>query len=111
RENERADNDPPELHVCPILDEVCQLEFYEPLFLTGWSVIIEIRNIATLQECVTNCAAVMHAGHCAAIYFIHQSCFLLERMTHLQNHFIRENDSVFAELLFCEPNIRYTLSA
>ncbi|KRX13424.1 hypothetical protein T07_5838 [Trichinella nelsoni] len=111
RENERADNDPPELHVLPILDEVCQLEFYKPLFLTGWSVLIEIRNIATLQECVTNCAAVMHASNCAAIYFFHQSCFLLERMTHSRNHFIRESDSVFAELLFCEPNIRYTLSA
>ncbi|KRY30842.1 hypothetical protein T01_10939 [Trichinella spiralis] len=105
RENERADNDPPELHLLPILDEVCQLEFYKPLILTGWSVIAEIRNIATLQECLTNCAAVTHAIKCAAIYFIHESCFLLERMTHLQNHFIRDSDSVFAELLFCEPNI------
>ncbi|KRZ48101.1 hypothetical protein T02_1193 [Trichinella nativa] len=106
RENERADNDPPELHVFPILDEVCQLEFYKPLFLTGWSVIIEIPNTTTLQECLTNCAAVMHANKCSAIYFIDESCFLLERRTHLQNYFIRERASVFAELLFCEPNIR-----
>ncbi|KRY26978.1 hypothetical protein T01_14077 [Trichinella spiralis] len=111
RENERADNDPPELHLLPILDEVCQLEFYKPLILTGWTVIAEIRNIATLQECVTNCAAVMHASNCAAIYLIHQSCFLLERMTHMHIYFIRERASVFAELLFGEPNIRYTLPA
>ncbi|KRY51558.1 hypothetical protein T03_10340 [Trichinella britovi] len=50
RENERADNDPPELHVFPILDEVCQLEFYKPLFLTGWSVITEIQSTTTLQN-------------------------------------------------------------
>ncbi|XP_003369572.1 putative PAN domain protein [Trichinella spiralis] len=106
RENERADNDPPELHVFPILDEVCQLEFYKPLFLTGWSVIIEIPNTTTLQECLTNCAAVMQANKCSAIYFIDDSCFLLERKTQLQNYFIRERASVFAELLFCEPNIR-----
>ncbi|KRY57931.1 hypothetical protein T03_13780 [Trichinella britovi] len=106
RENERADNDPPELHVFPILDEVCQLEFYKPLFLTGWSVIIEIPNTTTLQECLTNCAAVMQANKCSAIYFIDQSCFLLERMTHLQSYFIRERASVFVELLFCEPSIR-----
>ncbi|KRX13243.1 hypothetical protein T07_3704 [Trichinella nelsoni] len=106
RENERADNDPPELHVFPILDEICQLEFYKPLFLTGWSVIIEIPNTTTLQECLTNCAAVMQANKCSAIYFINESCFLLERRTHLENYFIRERASVFAELLFCEPNIR-----
>ncbi|KRX13108.1 hypothetical protein T07_2526 [Trichinella nelsoni] len=105
RENERADNDQPELHVLPILDEVCQVELYKPLFLTGWSVIIEIRNIATLQECLTNCAAVMRTLKCSAIYFLHKSCFLLERMTHMQNYFTRERASVFAELLFCEPNI------
>ncbi|XP_003369558.1 putative PAN domain protein [Trichinella spiralis] len=44
RENERVDNDLPELHLLPILDEVCQLEFYKPLFLSGWSVIIEVCN-------------------------------------------------------------------
>ncbi|KRX69613.1 hypothetical protein T06_2386 [Trichinella sp. T6] len=111
RENERADNDPPELHVLPFLDEVCQVELYKTSFLSGWSLIIEIRNIVTLQECLTNCAAVMHGMKCSAIYFIHHSCFLLERMTHFQNHLIRESDSVFAELLFCEPNIRLTVSA
>ncbi|KRZ56519.1 hypothetical protein T02_8711 [Trichinella nativa] len=111
RENERADNDQPELHVLPFLDEVCQVELYKTSFLSGWSLIIEIRNIVTLQECLTNCAAVMHGMKCSAIYFIHHSCFLLERMTHFQNHLIRESDSVFAELLFCEPNIRLTVSA
>ncbi|KRX57730.1 hypothetical protein T06_191 [Trichinella sp. T6] len=111
RENERADNDQPELHVLPFLDEVCQVELYKTSFLSGWSVIIEIRNIVTLQECLTNCAAVMHGMKCSAIYFIHHSCFLLKRMTHFQNYFIRESDSVFAELLFCEPNIRLTVSA
>ncbi|KRY27361.1 hypothetical protein T01_6800 [Trichinella spiralis] len=111
RENERADNDQPELHVLPFLDEVCQVELYKPLFLTGWSVIIQIRNISTLQECLTNCAAVMHTIKCSAIFFLHKCCFLLERMTHMQTYFIRERASVFAELLFCEPNIRYTLPA
>ncbi|KRX69230.1 hypothetical protein T06_10788 [Trichinella sp. T6] len=106
REIERADNDPPELHMLPILDEVCNVELYKASLLTGWSVIIEILNITTLQECLTNCAAVMHANKCSAIYFIDESCILFERMTHLQNHIIRQNDSVFAELLFCEPNIR-----
>ncbi|KRZ92845.1 hypothetical protein T08_4329 [Trichinella sp. T8] len=106
REIERADNDPPELHMLPILDEVCNVELYKTSFLTGWSVIIEILNITTLQECLTNCAAVMHANKCSAIYFIDESCILFERMTHLQNYIIRQNDSVFAELLFCEPNIR-----
>ncbi|KRX73649.1 hypothetical protein T06_50 [Trichinella sp. T6] len=106
RENERADNDPPELHVFPILDEVCQLEFYKPLFLTGWSVITEIQSTTTLQECLSNCAEVMRAKNCSAIYFIDESCILLERMPHSQYHFIRQKASVFAELLFCEPNIR-----
>ncbi|KRZ57768.1 hypothetical protein T02_893, partial [Trichinella nativa] len=106
RENERADNDPPELHVFPILDEVCQLEFYKPLFLTGWSVITEIQSTTTLQECLSSCAEVMRAKNCSAIYFIDESCILLERMPHSQYHFIRQKASVFAELLFCEPNIR-----
>ncbi|KRZ71496.1 hypothetical protein T10_8962, partial [Trichinella papuae] len=35
REVERADNDPPELHAFPILDEICLVEFYKPLFLSG----------------------------------------------------------------------------
>ncbi|KRX36213.1 hypothetical protein T05_13589 [Trichinella murrelli] len=106
RENERADNDQPELHVLPILDEVCQLEFYKPLFLSGWSVIIEVANTTTLLECLISCATVMQAKKCSAIYFIDESCILLERMPHLQYHFIRQKASVFAELLFCEPNIR-----
>ncbi|KRX34723.1 hypothetical protein T05_159 [Trichinella murrelli] len=106
REDERADNDPPELHVLPFLDEVCHVELYKTSFLSGWSVIIEIRNIVTLQECLTNCAAVMHGMKCSAIYFIHHSCFLLERMIQFQNRFFRQKASVFAELLFCEPNIR-----
>ncbi|KRY28654.1 hypothetical protein T01_15709 [Trichinella spiralis] len=106
RENERADNDQLELHVLPILDEICQVEFYKPLFLSGWSVIIEVANTSTLLECLTNCAAVMQTNKCSAIYFIDESCFLLERMTHLESYFIRERASVFVELLFCEPNIR-----
>ncbi|KRX13240.1 hypothetical protein T07_2149 [Trichinella nelsoni] len=106
RENERADNDPPELHRLPILDEVCNVELYKTSFLTGWSVIIEILNTTTLQECLSNCAEVMQVKNCSAIYFIDESCILFERMTHLQNHFIRQRASVFAELLFCEPNIR-----
>ncbi|XP_003369587.1 putative PAN domain protein [Trichinella spiralis] len=106
RENERAYNDPPELHALPILDEVCQLEFYKPLFLTGWSVLIELLNTTTLQECLTNCAEVMRVKKCSAIYFIDETCILFERMPHLQYHFIRQRASVFAELLFCEPNIR-----
>ncbi|KRY31186.1 hypothetical protein T01_3480, partial [Trichinella spiralis] len=106
RENERVDNDQPELHVLPILDEVCQLEFYKPLFLSDWSVITEVVNTTTLLECLTNCAAVMQTNKCSAIYFIDESCFLLERMTHLQSYFIRERASVFVELLFCEPSIR-----
>ncbi|KRZ47856.1 hypothetical protein T02_12667 [Trichinella nativa] len=106
RENERADNDQPELHFLPILDEVCQLEFYKPLFLSGWSVIIEVANTATLLECLISCATVMQAKKCSAIYFIDETCILLERMPHLQYHFIRQKASVFAELLFCEPNIR-----
>ncbi|XP_003370941.1 hypothetical protein Tsp_14339, partial [Trichinella spiralis] len=106
RGEERADNDQPELHLLPILDEVCQLEFYKPLFLSGWSVIIELKNTTTLLECLTSCAAVMQAYECSAIYFIDESCILFKRMRHLQYHFIRERASVFAELLFCEPNIR-----
>ncbi|KRY27261.1 hypothetical protein T01_14261 [Trichinella spiralis] len=106
RENERVDNDQPELHLLPILDEICQVELYKPLFLSGWSVIIEVVNTTTLLECLTNCAAVTHAIKCGAIYFLHKSCFLLERMTHAQNYFTREKASVFAELLFCEPNIK-----
>ncbi|XP_003369582.1 putative PAN domain protein [Trichinella spiralis] len=106
RENERADNDPPELHMLPILDEVCYVELYKTSSLTGWSVIIEILNTTTLQECLSNCAEVMQVKNCSAIYFIDESCILFERMTHLQNHFIRQKASVFAELLFCEPNIR-----
>ncbi|KRY14268.1 hypothetical protein T12_12553 [Trichinella patagoniensis] len=106
REIERADNDPPELHMLPILDEVCNVELYKTSFLTGWSVIIEILNTTTLQECLSNCAEVMQVKNCSAIYFIDESCILFERMTHLQNHFIRQKASVFAELLFCEPNIR-----
>ncbi|KRX61714.1 hypothetical protein T09_11025 [Trichinella sp. T9] len=93
RENERADNDQPELHVLPILDEVCQLEFYKPLFLSGWSVIIEVANTTTLLECLISCATVMQAKKCSAIYFTDESCILLERMPHLQYHFIRQKAS------------------
>ncbi|KRY76804.1 GILT-like protein F37H8.5 [Trichinella pseudospiralis] len=35
REVERAHNDPPELHAFPLLDEICLVEFYKPLFVSG----------------------------------------------------------------------------
>ncbi|XP_003366771.1 putative PAN domain protein [Trichinella spiralis] len=107
RENERVDNDLPELHLLPILFEVCQLEFYRGgEKKKNWSVIIEVVNTTNLLECLTNCAALMKTNKCSAIYFIDESCILFKRMRHLQYHFIRERASVFAELLFCEPNIR-----
>ncbi|KRY81181.1 hypothetical protein T4D_11827 [Trichinella pseudospiralis] len=105
REVERAHNDPPELHAFPLLDEICLVEFYKPLFVSGWSVIAEIRNTTSVQWCLLNCAAAMYANKCSAIYFIDGDCVLLERMHYPRIYFTRQSASVFAELLFCEASI------
>ncbi|KRZ45209.1 hypothetical protein T4C_5398 [Trichinella pseudospiralis] len=106
REVERAHNDPPELHAFPLLDEICLVEFYKPLFVSGWSVIAEIRNTTSVQWCLLNCAAAMYANKCSAIYFIDGNCVLLERTHYPRIYFTRQSASVFAELLFCEASIR-----
>ncbi|XP_003367385.1 putative PAN domain protein [Trichinella spiralis] len=100
RETERANNTRHLFCFIPELDEMCLLELYEPLSLSGWKIITSIENTFSLQECLSKCASVMNAQKCSAVNFIDQQCMLLGRAN--QTNFTRSVYSVFAELLYCE---------
>ncbi|KRY41963.1 hypothetical protein T01_5647, partial [Trichinella spiralis] len=100
RETERANNTRHVFCFIPELDEMCLLELYEPLSLSGWKIITSIENTFSLQECLSKCASVMNAQKCSAVNFIDQQCSLLGRAN--QTNFTRSVYSVFAELLYCE---------
>ncbi|KRZ15825.1 hypothetical protein T11_6582 [Trichinella zimbabwensis] len=100
RETERTNNEQPEFCVIPELDEICLLELYQPLRLSGWGIITRIENTFSLQDCISKCASVMYVKKCSAVNFIDQQCVLLRRTEH--SKFIRSPYSVFAELLYCE---------
>ncbi|KRY41962.1 hypothetical protein T01_5647, partial [Trichinella spiralis] len=97
RETERANNTRHVFCFIPELDEMCLLELYEPLSLSGWKIITSIENTFSLQECLSKCASVMNAQKCSAVNFIDQQCSLLGRAN--QTNFTRSVYSVFAELL------------
>ncbi|KRZ14936.1 hypothetical protein T11_651 [Trichinella zimbabwensis] len=100
RETERTNNEQLEFCFIPELDEICLVELYQPLFLSGWEIITRIDNTFSLQDCLFKCASVMNVKKCSAVNYIDQQCVLLERTNHTK--FIRSLYSVFAELLYCE---------
>ncbi|KRZ48956.1 hypothetical protein T02_8540 [Trichinella nativa] len=100
RETERANNVQHVFCFIPELDEMCLLELYEPLELSGWKIITRIENTFSLQECLLKCASVMNVQKCSAVNFINQQCVLFSRAKRAS--FVRSVYSVFAELLYCE---------
>ncbi|KRZ76923.1 hypothetical protein T10_11963 [Trichinella papuae] len=100
RETERTNNEQLEFCFIPELDEICLLELYQPLFLSGWEIITRIDNTFSLQDCLLKCASVMNVKKCSAVNYIDEQCVLLERKNYTK--FIRSLYSVFAELLYCE---------
>ncbi|KRY59163.1 hypothetical protein T03_17979 [Trichinella britovi] len=100
RETERANNVQHVFCFIPELDEMCLLELYEPLDLSGWKIITRIDNTFSLQECLLKCASVMNVQKCSAVNFIDQQCVLFSRAKRAS--FVRSRQSVFAELLYCE---------
>ncbi|KRY90894.1 hypothetical protein T4D_8700 [Trichinella pseudospiralis] len=100
RETERTNNGQPEFCFLPQLNEMCLLEFYQLLCLSGWEVIARIKNTLSLQDCLLKCASVMYVKKCSAVSYIDQQCILLRRTEHAK--FIRSPHSIFAEILFCE---------
>ncbi|KRY12724.1 hypothetical protein T12_517 [Trichinella patagoniensis] len=100
RETERANNIQHVFCFIPELDEMCLLELYEPLDLSGWKIITRIENTFSFQECLLKCASVMNVQKCSAVNFIDQQCVLLGRARRAS--FLRSRHSVFAELLYCE---------
>ncbi|KRX51094.1 hypothetical protein T05_1122 [Trichinella murrelli] len=100
RETERANNVQHVFCFIPELDEMCLLELYEPLDLSGWKIITRIENTFSLQECLLKCASVMNVQKCSAVNFIDQQCVLFSRAKRAS--FVRSRHSVFAELLYCE---------
>ncbi|XP_003375939.1 putative PAN domain protein [Trichinella spiralis] len=100
RETERANNTRHVFFFIPELDEMCLLELYEPLRLSGWKTITTIENTVSLQECLSKCASVMNVQKCSAVNFIDEQCMLLGRAK--RTSFVRSRYSIFAELLYCE---------
>ncbi|KRZ42404.1 hypothetical protein T4C_10115 [Trichinella pseudospiralis] len=104
RETERTNNGQPEFCFLPQLNEMCLLEFYQPLCLSGWEVIARIKNTLSFQDCLLKCASVMYVKKCSAVNYIDQQCILLRRTEHAK--FIRSPHSIFAEILFCARLIK-----
>ncbi|KRZ27900.1 hypothetical protein T4B_10335 [Trichinella pseudospiralis] len=100
RPDERRYNSDPLVYYFEQIQQICAAEIYNQKNLTSWEVMLVSRDIGNFQLCILNCI-VTH--QCSGInYFQTKECLLLKAAGG-DYIFIVKDDSIFAELLYCEP--------
>ncbi|KRY36232.1 hypothetical protein T01_7003 [Trichinella spiralis] len=100
RKNERTNNPEPLRYYIEEMHQVCQIELYIPSVLSSWIPISTIKDVDNFQKCLKFCAT---HKQCSAFNFSNvKLCTLLESGS-VNNMYNKPNNSVFAEVLYCEP--------
>ncbi|KRZ79769.1 hypothetical protein T10_6395 [Trichinella papuae] len=99
RPDERKYNSEPLIYYFEETQQICAAEIYKRKNLTSWEVMMINKDISNFKLCLLNCIA---NNQCNAInYFQTKECFLIKSAE--KNYiFIVKDDSIFAELLYCE---------
>ncbi|KRX16421.1 hypothetical protein T07_4328 [Trichinella nelsoni] len=100
KEDERTNNPEPLRYYIEEMHQVCQIELYISSVLSSWIPISTIKDVDSFQKCLKFCAT---HKQCSAFNFSNvKLCTLLESGS-VNNMYNKPNNSVFAEVLYCEP--------
>ncbi|KRZ79229.1 hypothetical protein T10_9155 [Trichinella papuae] len=103
RQSERRNNPPPMRYYFKETGEICVLEFYNSTHLSGFNPIETLENFVNIKSCIYTCRLRFSSCLCLAInYTMKKQCTLLRKESNNDIYNV-ESQSVFAEILFCEP--------
>ncbi|KRZ17980.1 hypothetical protein T11_4735, partial [Trichinella zimbabwensis] len=103
RRSERRNNPPPMRYYLKETGEICVLEFYNSTQLNGFNPIETFGNIENIKSCIYACRLRYFLYICLAInYTMKKQCTLLRKESNHEIYNV-ESQSLFAEILFCEP--------
>ncbi|KRZ70954.1 hypothetical protein T10_2446 [Trichinella papuae] len=103
RQSERRNNPPPMQYYLKETGEICVLEFYNSTQLSGFNPIETLENVGNIKSCIYACRQLCHEDFCQAIsYTTKKQCTLLRKVSYRLLYNV-ESQSLFAEILFCEP--------
>ncbi|KRX58649.1 hypothetical protein T09_3601 [Trichinella sp. T9] len=100
REDERTNNPEPLRYYIEEIHQVCQIELYISSVLSSWIPISTIEDVDNFQKCLKFCAA---HKQCSAFNFSNVKLCTLFESGSVNNMYNKPNNSVFAEVLYCEP--------
>ncbi|KRZ27966.1 hypothetical protein T4B_2564 [Trichinella pseudospiralis] len=103
RQHERRNNPSPVRYYLKQTGEICVLEFYNATQLSGFHLIETLENVENIKSCIYACRLRYSSYICLAIiYTMKKQCTLLGQESNHEIYNI-ESESLFAEILFCEP--------
>ncbi|KRY26060.1 hypothetical protein T01_7786, partial [Trichinella spiralis] len=99
RPAERKCNADPVVYYFKETHEICAVEIYKQKNLTSWEVITISKDVSNFRVCLLKCIL---NNECNAInYFLTKECYLIKPAE--ENFiFVVKDDSIFAEVLYCE---------
>ncbi|KRX58650.1 hypothetical protein T09_3601 [Trichinella sp. T9] len=100
KEDERTNNPEPLRYYIEEIHQVCQIELYISSVLSSWIPISTIEDVDNFQKCLKFCAA---HKQCSAFNFSNVKLCTLFESGSVNNMYNKPNNSVFAEVLYCEP--------
>ncbi|KRZ18062.1 hypothetical protein T11_5738 [Trichinella zimbabwensis] len=103
RQSERRNNPPPMRYYLKETGDICVLEFYNATQLSGFNPIETLENVENVKSCIYACRLRYSSYTCLAInYTMKKQCTLLQQESNHEIYNV-ESQSLFAEILFCEP--------
>ncbi|KRZ16795.1 hypothetical protein T11_16010, partial [Trichinella zimbabwensis] len=103
RQSERRNNPPPMRYYLKETGEICVLEFYNSTQLSGYHPTETLENVENIKSCIYACRLRYSSYICLAInYTMKKQCTLLRQESNSEIYNV-ESQSLFAEILFCEP--------
>ncbi|KRX68513.1 hypothetical protein T06_13989 [Trichinella sp. T6] len=103
RQNQRKHNPPPVRYYLQKTGEICVLEFYNATQLSGFNPTETFENVQNIESCIYACRIRYTSYICLAIkYTMKKQCTLLRQEMNQEIYNV-ESQSLFAEILFCEP--------
>ncbi|KRX76070.1 hypothetical protein T06_13898 [Trichinella sp. T6] len=99
RPDERKWNPEPLIYYFKETEEICAAEIYKQKNLTSWKVMTIDKDVSNFQVCLLKCIL---NDECIAInYFLTKECYLIKPAK--ENYIlVVEDNSIFAEVLYCE---------
>ncbi|KRZ70953.1 hypothetical protein T10_2446 [Trichinella papuae] len=103
RQSERRNNPSPMRYYLKKTGEICVLEFFNATQLSGFTPIETLENVENIKSCIYACRLRYSSYICLAInYTMKKQCTLLRHKSNNDIYNV-ESQSLFAEILFCEP--------